>query len=98
MTTFLRSRPAGSIAGFALSNIGEWLDAAGLDALFAEIVRTARPGARVVLRDFVGHTEVPPRWRRRVVEDRARSDALSRRDRSLVQTRITACHVVEVAS
>jgi S-adenosylmethionine-diacylglycerol 3-amino-3-carboxypropyl transferase len=95
MTTFLRTRPTGSIAGFALSNIGEWLDAAALDALFAEIVRTARPGARVVIRDFVGHTDVPVRWRARMVEDRARSDALSRRDRSLVQTRITACHVVE---
>lgn len=98
MTTFLRTRPAGSIAGFALSNIGEWMDAAGLDALFAEVVRTARPGARVVIRDFVGHTEVPARWRARVVEDRARSDALSRRDRSLVQTRIAACRVVEVAA
>ena len=96
MTTFLRGRPAGSISGFALSNIGEWLDSAGLDALFAEIVRTARPGARVVLRDFVGHTDVPARWSHVVVKDEARSDALSRRDRSLVQTRITAYRVAEV--
>ena len=94
MTAFLRTRPAGSIAGYALSNIGEWLDAPGLDALFGEVVRTARPGARVVFRDFVGRTDVPPRFRDRVVEDEARSEALSMRDRSLVQARIAACHVV----
>ena len=95
MTSFLRTRPSGSIAGFALSNIGEWLDAAGLDTLLGEVVRTAQPGARVVIRDFVGHTSVPARWRTRVVEDLARSEALSRRDRSLVQTRIAAYRVVE---
>ena len=98
MTAFLRTRSARSIGGFALSNIGEWLDAPGLDALFAEVVRTARPGARVVYRDFVGRTEVPVRWRAHVMEDRARSDELSRRDRSLVQTRIAACRVAEVAT
>ena len=94
MTAFLRTRPDRSIGGFALSNIAEWLDDAGLDALFTEVVRTARPGARVVIRDFVGHARVPARWQRHVVEDVARSDALSCRDRSLVQARLRACHVV----
>ena len=28
-----------------------------------EVARTARPGARVVFRNFVGWTEVPERWR-----------------------------------
>jgi S-adenosylmethionine-diacylglycerol 3-amino-3-carboxypropyl transferase len=98
MTTFLRTRPSGSIHGFALSNIGEWLDAPQLDALFAEVVRTAAPGARLVYRDFVGRTELPVRWRGHVVEERARSDALSARDRSLVQTRIAACRVVAGAA
>lgn len=93
MTTFLRTRPAGSIGGFALSNIGEWMDAAQLDALFAEVVRTAAPGARLVYRDFVGRTEVPARWRHRVVVDQARSEALTPRDRSLLQARIVACRV-----
>ena len=94
LTAFLRTRPDASIAGFVLSNVGEWLDAAGLDALFAEVARTATPGARVVFRNFVGHTEVPPRWRPRVVEDRARSEARTARERSLLQARIAACRVV----
>lgn len=94
VTAFLRARPEASIGGFVLSNIGEWLPPPALDALFAEVVRTAAPGARVVFRNFVGHTEVPPRWRARVVEDRGRSEALTTRDRSLLQARIAACRVV----
>ena len=89
----LRSRPDSSVDGFALSNICEWLDAEQIDELFAEVVRTAVPGARLVFRNFVGWTEVPPRWRATVVEDRARGEALSHLDRSAVQRRLATCHI-----
>ncbi|MBW3575228.1 MAG: BtaA family protein [Actinobacteria bacterium] len=89
----LRSWPDASVDGFALSNICEWLDAEQIDELFAEVVRTAAPGARLVFRNFVGWTEVPTRWRAQVVEDRARGEALGRRDRSAVQRRTAVCHV-----
>ncbi|MBV1855903.1 DUF3419 family protein [Catellatospora tritici] len=92
-TDFLRTRPDRSMAGFALSNICEWLTAAEIDELFAEIVRTARPGARLVFRNFVGWTEVPPRWRDAVREDRARGEELMRTDRSLCQRRFALCEV-----
>jgi len=92
-TEYLRTLADGTVAGFALSNIGEWLDANGLDALFAEIARTARPDAVLCFRNFVGWTEVPARWRHRVVEDRARGLALLRRDRSLVNRRFAVCRV-----
>jgi len=92
-TDFLRTRPDRSLAGFALSNICEWLTAEQIDDLFAEIVRTARPGARLVLRNFVGWTEIPPRWRDAVREDRARGEDLIRTDRSLCQRRIAICEV-----
>ncbi|MDQ6829527.1 MAG: BtaA family protein [Gemmatimonadota bacterium] len=93
MTDCLRARPAGSIDGFALSNIGEWLDDAAVDSLFAEVARTAAPGARLVFRNFVGWTEVPERWRHVVIEDREAGDALIRRDRSGVQRRIAICRI-----
>ncbi|WP_162907822.1 DUF3419 family protein [Allorhizocola rhizosphaerae] len=93
LTDYLRTQPDQSLAGFALSNICEWLTAAQIDELFAEIVRTARPGARVVLRNFVGWTEVPPKWSGVVREDRARGEELMRRDRSLCQRRIVVCEV-----
>ena len=89
----LATRAPASVDGFALSNIGEWLDPAALDRLFAEVVRTAVPGAVLVFRNFVGWTEVPERWRRVVVEDRAAGEALMRTDRSLVQRRIAVCRV-----
>jgi S-adenosylmethionine:diacylglycerol 3-amino-3-carboxypropyl transferase len=69
------------------------MTASEIEQLFDEVVRTAAPGARLVFRNFVGWTEVPPHWRRRVVEDRARSEALIRRDRSVVQRRIAICHI-----
>ncbi|WP_144124183.1 DUF3419 family protein [Catellatospora sichuanensis] len=92
-TDYLRTRPDRSMAGFALSNICEWLSAAEIDELFTEIVRTARPGARLVFRNFVGWTEVPPRWRHAVREDRARGEELMRTDRSLCQRRFAICEV-----
>jgi len=91
---YLRAAPDSSIDGYALSNICEWLTPAEIDDLFAEIVRTARPGARVVFRNFVGWTEVPERWRAQVIEDRGRGEALIAADRSLVQRRIAVCSVV----
>jgi len=92
-TTYLRTRPEASVHGFALSNILEWFTPQQTDELFTEVVRTAAPGARLVFRNFVGWTEVPDRWRAKVVEDRARGDALIARDRSAVQRRIAVCDI-----
>ena len=91
--TWLRGQPARSVHGFALSNVCEWMSATEVDALFAEIARTAAPGARVAFRNFVGWTEVPERWRSTFVEDGALGDRLGRQDRSLLQRRIVCCTV-----
>jgi len=93
MTDYLRSLPEDSVSGFALSNICEWLTPTATDALFAEVVRTARPDARLCFRNFVGWTEVPERWRASVVEDRALGERLIARDRAVVQRRIAVCRV-----
>lgn len=94
MTEYLRSRPDGSVHGFALSNVCEWMDATAVDALFREVLRTAAPGARLVHRNFVGWTELPA-WCERIVPDAALSERLTRADRSVVQRRIVACRVAE---
>ena len=91
---YLRTCPDASIHAFALSNICEWLDAAQIDDLLGEVSRTAAPGARLVLRNFVGWTEIPPRWRDVFVEDQARSEALIEGDRSSVQRRVVFCRVL----
>lgn len=90
---YLGTCPDGSITGFSLSNICEWLDPAEVDHLMAEIVRTAAPGARLAFRNFVGWTEVPERWKDAVVEDPARGERLIARDRSLMQRRFAACRI-----
>jgi S-adenosylmethionine:diacylglycerol 3-amino-3-carboxypropyl transferase len=93
VTEYLKTLPDASVSGFALSNICEWLSPDAIDELFAHVVRTARPEARLCFRNFVGWTEVPERWRALVVEDRALGERLIARDRSVVQRRIAVCRV-----
>lgn len=93
MTDYLRILPDASVTGFSLSNICEWLVPNEIDGLFAEIVRVAAPGATLCFRNFVGWTEVPPRYREIVREDRARGDELTKRDRSVVARRIAVCRI-----
>ena len=94
MTEFLRTLPDGSVSVFSLSNICEWLAPNDVEQLFAEIVRTAMPGARLCFRNFVGWTEVPERFRDVVVEDRALGERLTPRDRSVVLRRVAICRIM----
>lgn len=90
---YLRSCDTSSTDGFALSNICEWMDDFSIEGLFEEVVRVAKPGARLVFRNFVGHTEVPERLRDRVSEDREAGVKAIARDRSCVQARIAICRI-----
>ena len=90
---YLASCDENSVDAFALSNICEWLDASGVEQLFGEVVRAARPGARVCFRNFVGHTRVPERFRSSLVEDAAAGREAIRRDRSCLQSRIVICRI-----
>lgn len=92
-TDYLEFRDDSSVDSFALSNICEWLSAEQTLSLFREVIRVAKPGARVCFRNFVGHTEVPPQIRHVVVEDAPAGLAAIRRDRSCVQSRIAICRV-----
>ena len=89
---YLAGCPANSVDAFALSNICEWLDPRGIDALFEQVVRVARSGARLCYRNFVGHTSIPERFRSVVVDTRAGEEAI-RRDRSCLQSRIVICRI-----
>lgn len=90
---YLASRDSDSVDAFALSNICEWLDARGIDDLFEQVVRVARPGARVCFRNFVGHTSIPERFRAAIVEDPTAGEEAIKRDRSCLQSRIVICRV-----
>ena len=90
---YLATCEADSIDALALSNICEWLDQRGIDDLFEQVVRVARPGARVCFRNFVGHTSIPERFRSTLIEDRDLGEKSIRRDRSCLQSRIVICRV-----
>lgn len=82
-----------SVDAFALSNICEWLDDEQIHYLFSQIVRVARPDARLCFRNFVGHTEVPQAFRSMLREDVEAGRAAIERDRSCLQARFVTCRV-----
>jgi len=82
-----------SVDAFALSNICEWLDEEQTQYLFSQIVRVARPGARLCFRNFVGHTEMPQAFRSTIREDVEAGRAAIQRDRSCLQARFVTCRV-----
>jgi S-adenosylmethionine-diacylglycerol 3-amino-3-carboxypropyl transferase len=90
---YLKTCAGRSLDGFALSNICEWLTAEQTDELLTEIVRTARPGARLVLRNFVGWTDLPAKWAGVIVADTAAGERLIAQDRSAVQRRFVIAEV-----
>ncbi len=89
-TEHLRTLPDRSVHGIALSNICEWLSEPQIAELFCEAERVAAPGARLVFRNFVGWTELPPTCTR-FAEDHAQGAQLIRGDRSVVQPRVVVC-------
>lgn len=90
---YLAGCPDSSIDALAVSNICEWLDQRGIDELFEQVVRAAKPGSRFCFRNFVGHTDIPPRFRSVVIEDVEAGRAAILRDRSCLQSRIAICRI-----
>ena len=88
MTTHLAGLPAASADCFVLLDAQDWMNDTDLNALWAQISRTARPGARVIFRTAADEPLLPGRlnpdtldlWRK----DEARSAALHARDRSAI--------------
>ena len=83
-----------SVDAFALSNICEWLNQDGIDQLFEQVIRVARPGARLCFRNFVGYTPIPDRFRSSIVDTGDGEEAI-KRDRSCLQSRIVICRIVK---
>lgn len=87
MTEFLAELPAASADCYVLLDAQDWMDDAALNALWSQIARTARPGARVIFRTAANELLLPGRvsdeilrhWKRD-----PRSDLLHARDRSAI--------------
>lgn len=92
---YLATLDDSSVDALALSNICEWLDQLGVERLFEQVLRVAKPGARFCFRNFVGHTEIPERFRGTIVEDPEGGRRAILRDRSCLQSRFVICRIVK---
>lgn len=61
LTEHLRTLPAASLDRYALLDAQDWMTDAQLDDLWREIVRTARPGSRVLFRTAAEPSLLPGR-------------------------------------
>jgi len=88
ITALLAESPARSFDAYVLLDAQDWMSVSDLDALWAQITRTAKPGARVIFRTAADERLLPGRvsadtlgaWR---YEER-QSRALGAQDRSSI--------------
>jgi S-adenosylmethionine-diacylglycerol 3-amino-3-carboxypropyl transferase len=92
---YLATLEDSSVDALALSNICEWLDQMRVERLFEQVLRVARPGARFCFRNFVGHTEIPQRFRGAIVEDPEAGRRAMFHDRSCLQSRFVICRIAK---
>lgn len=88
MIEFLHDQPATSVDKFVLLDAQDWMNDADLTALWTEITRTARPGARVIFRTAADERLLPGRIPADLLAawtyDETECRALCRRDRSSI--------------
>lgn len=88
LTELLRQKPDSSLDAYVLLDAQDWMTGQQLSELWAQITRTARPGARVIYRTAAGPSPLPgkvpaailDRWTYRAEE----SVHLTRQDRSAI--------------
>jgi len=87
-TEFLRTQHSTSLDRYVLLDAQDWMDDATLNALWNEITRTARPGARVIFRTAGRATILPGRLSQGVLDrwhyDQKLSDECLAQDRSAI--------------
>ncbi len=88
MTSRLAGEPAAGIDRFILLDAQDWMDDRQLNALWSQITRTARPGARVLFRTAAEPSLLPGRVAPALLDrwhyDVARSQAATTADRSSI--------------
>lgn len=85
---FLSNEPAQSLDRYVLLDAQDWMDDAALNALWHEITRTARPGARVIFRTAAEPSVLPGRVSDSTLElwtyEAERSADIHAKDRSAI--------------
>ncbi len=88
LTEYLEAEPAASFDAFVLLDAQDWMTDAQLNALWASIVRTAQPGARIIFRTAAADSVLPGRVDEAIVSrltyESERSNQLGAADRSSI--------------
>jgi S-adenosylmethionine-diacylglycerol 3-amino-3-carboxypropyl transferase len=88
ITALLAESPARSFDAYVLLDAQDWMSVSDLDALWAQITRTAKPGARVIFRTAADERLLPGRVSADTLEawryEERRSRALGAQDRSSI--------------
>jgi len=88
LTEILRDSPPASFDRYALLDAQDWMNDADLTALWTEITRTARPGARVIFRTAADEPLLPGRLPDKLLGrwtyEEERSREFGRQDRSSI--------------
>tara|TARA_R110002020_G_scaffold34066_29_gene103852 strand:+ start:14618 stop:15862 length:1245 start_codon:yes stop_codon:yes gene_type:complete len=88
ITRLLAARPAASVNAFVLLDAQDWMTDSQLSELWAEITRTASPGARVIYRTAAAASPLPGRVPHGILDKwnyrEAQSLELGSRDRSAI--------------
>lgn len=88
ITAFLEKQAAESCNGYVLLDAQDWMNDADLTALWAQITRTAAPGARVIFRTAADERLLPGRVPEAILDqwsyDEDRSREFGTRDRSSI--------------
>ena len=90
---FLKQAENNSIDGYAMSNICELKSEQDTELMFSEIVRTAKPGARVIFRNLMIPRDVPESLESKIVKDQGLSKKLQLSDSSCVYGQVAAYNI-----
>jgi S-adenosylmethionine-diacylglycerol 3-amino-3-carboxypropyl transferase len=90
---WLAGFPDGTFDALALSNICELMSLDDTRVMFREVLRTAKPGARLSFRNLIIPREVPEELRSFIVKDEPLSGEMKAADRSFVYSRVAAYEV-----
>jgi S-adenosylmethionine-diacylglycerol 3-amino-3-carboxypropyl transferase len=90
LKVWLASHPEASIDAFSLSNICELMSLEDTARTFTQVVRTARPGARICFRNLMIRREVPADLRAKIQLCEDLSRRLTAQDRSFAYSRVQA--------
>lgn len=90
---WLEQQQANTFDAFALSNICELMDDNDTSKLFNEVIRTAKPGAKIIFRNLMVPREIPQVLQNKIIKDEPLSKQIQFEDRSFVYGKVAAYKV-----